>query len=83
MNSMSIYLHPSKDGDFQVQFLLHLVEFFLQMFDSSKQVSSANSCTVERSNLKCKSLINIMKSRGPKTEPCGTPDLTKRIVELS
>ena len=30
---------------------------FLQMFDSSKQVSSTNSCTVERSNLKCKSLI--------------------------
>ena len=25
---MSIYLHPSEDRDFQVQFLPHLVEFF-------------------------------------------------------
>ena len=31
---MSINLHPSKDGDFQVQFLLHHVEFFLELFDT-------------------------------------------------
>ena len=30
---------------------------FLQLFDSSKQVSLANSCTVERCNLKGKSII--------------------------
>ena len=56
---------------------------FLQMFDSSKQVPSANSCTAERCILKCKSLIYLMRIREPKTELCGTPDLTKRIVELS
>ena len=53
------------------------------MFDSSKRVSSANSCTVEHCNLKGKSLLYIMKSRGPKTEPCGSPDWIKRVVELS
>ena len=56
---------------------------FLQMFDSSNQVSSANSCTVDCCNLKCKALIYIIKTRGPKTEPCGTPDLAKLIVEIS
>ena len=56
---------------------------FLQMFDGSKQVLSANSRTVERCNSKGKSFIHVMKSRGSKIEPYGTPELTKCVVVLS
>jgi hypothetical protein len=38
--------------------------------------SSAKSKNSEYCILKHKSLIKILKSRGPKVEPCGTPDNT-------
>jgi len=29
-----------------------------------------------------KSLINIMNKRGPKWEPCGMPEVTKKLVDM-
>ena len=47
--------------------------FFSDLFINSRMVSSAKWCTSLEVTYRFKSLINIINSRGPSTDACGTP----------
>mgnify|MGYP001595851294 CR=1 FL=1 len=44
-------------------------------------VSSAKSRTLELETYSGRSLMYIRKSKGPRTEPCGTPDATAMVSD--
>ena len=53
---------------------------FMDLLAYNKLVSYAKWCMLEYVTMLCKSL---MKSRGPSTEPWGTPTFTGRVSDLS
>ena len=45
-------------------------------------VSSAKILTLPEGQHAARSLMNNRKSSGPNTEPCGTPHVTERVMDL-
>ena len=56
---------------------------FMDLLAYNKLVSSAKGCMSEYVTMLCKSLMYIRKSKGPSTEPWGTPMFMGRVSDIS
>ena len=72
--SDSLFALTQSTVNFKSQ-LICLLIFLSDLAMRSRFVSSAKSCTEVNSTALCKSLINKIKRRGPRTDPWGTPYL--------
>ena len=58
-----------------------LVNLFCDLLMISRIVSSAKWWTLQCLIATCRSLMYIRKSKGPKTDPCGTPHVIVEVLE--
>ena len=56
---------------------------FMDLLAYNKLVSSTEWCMSESVTMLCKSLMYIRKSKGPSTEPWGTPMFKARVSDIS
>jgi len=49
---------------------------------TSSEVSSAKELIIQSTSILKRSLIKIINSKGPRIDPCGTPDLILRRFEF-
>ena len=75
-------LHSSHHNWISRRSLCSSVSSSMQAISFQIFVSSANVARDERFILTGMSLMNIKKSNGPRTLPCGTPDITGRGSEV-
>ena len=57
--------------------------YFMDLLAYNKLVSSAKWCMSEYVTMLCKSLMHIMKNRGPSTEPWATPMFMGKVSDIS
>lgn len=69
------------DSKLQIHSSLHAVLMHLMENKSRKNIftlSASNDISSVLTKIDGKSLIKVINKRGPKWEPCGTPELTEK-----